>query len=514
MPAISFFDAFRSISQSAAPTAMAALWQGAVIAVGLFVCVRLTPRISAAHRFWLWGCGFAMLVCLPLLSSFAQLSQSSSADFTGLGAAPTGGWLELNIRWAIAITTLWTLGSLLRALDLFVHSFRLFRLWQDATPIEDSPVDLTAFPARRRFELCRTRQLDRPSVIGFFRPRILIPDWLVDRLTPSELQQIVLHEVEHLHRGDDWTNLFQKLCLIIFPLNPALAWIEHRLCREREMACDEAVIRATRAPRAYAACLTSLAERGLRRRAEALSLGAWQRRAELVSRIHRILGRPQLMSPLATRAILGGLSCGLIFGAFELARCPQFVAFIPDHPHQLAQQHVQSIDDLPHAVNASYTRDLASPSPARFRVVNTVARTPVSSAPLREKSVKVSRRAHHSVALPAMARIDEAPAAQTEQLRRRIQPGRDASQQHNQSQEWLVLTTWEQVVTTTSRTVSDSGDPENSAPMTEQKTQPSSSATRQITVTRLILRVAPANSAPNQPDAMPLMRDGWFVFQL
>ncbi len=52
----------------------------------------------------------------------------------------------------------------------------------------------------------------------------------------------------------------------LFPLNPALAWMERRLCREREMACDEGVVRSTQAPRAYAACLASLAERRLERR--------------------------------------------------------------------------------------------------------------------------------------------------------------------------------------------------------------------------------------------------------
>ncbi|MEI4861539.1 M56 family metallopeptidase, partial [Klebsiella pneumoniae] len=81
----------------------------------------------------------------------------------------------------------------------------------------------------------------------------LIPDWLFARMTAGELEQIVMHEAEHLRRRDDWTNLLQKLCLVLFPLNPALVWMERRLCREREMACDEGVIRMTRAPRAYAA---------------------------------------------------------------------------------------------------------------------------------------------------------------------------------------------------------------------------------------------------------------------
>ena len=134
-------------------------------------------------------------------------------------------------------------------------------------------------------------------MIGFLAPRILIPEWLFARLTPGELEQVVLHEAEHLRRRDDWTNLLQKLSLVLFPLNPALAWMERRLCREREMACDEGVVRRTQAPRAYAACLTSLAERGLQRRVQALSLGAFERRPELVHRVHSILRRRQALHP-------------------------------------------------------------------------------------------------------------------------------------------------------------------------------------------------------------------------
>ena len=268
-------------------------------------------------------------------------------------------WLQLDIRWSLAIAALWAAASLFRAADLAIHSFRLGKLWKTALPVEpgDSAdallVRLTRVPGRRPVQICTTRQLDRPSVIGFFAPRILIPDWLFARLTPGELEQIVLHEAEHLRRGDDWTNLFQKLCLVLFPLNPALWWIERRLCQEREMACDDGVIRVTHAPRAYAACLASLAERGLQRRAEALSLGAWQRRPELVHRVHSILARNHALSPLATRALLGALSCGLVFGSVELARCPQLIAFVPaQHAPEVPQAAVHS--EPPRLLNAAY----------------------------------------------------------------------------------------------------------------------------------------------------------------
>ena len=116
-------------------------------------------------------------------------------------------------------------------------------LWRDARPVavEAEIAALLATVPLRRVELCLSGEVDRPSVIGFFSPRVLIPEWLYAQLSAPELFQIVLHEVEHLRRADDWLNLLQKLSFALFPLNPALVWIERRLCSERELACDDGV---------------------------------------------------------------------------------------------------------------------------------------------------------------------------------------------------------------------------------------------------------------------------------
>ena len=137
-----------------------------------------------------------------------------------------------------------------------------------------------------------------------------------------------MHEAEHLRRRDDWINLAQKLCLVIFPLNPALVWMERRLCHEREMACDEGVVRRTQAPRAYAACLAGLAERGLKRRAAVLSLGAWQRRPELVERVHRLCGAARVASSGSAGAAGRGW-LRLVVGVGRVGALPQLVAFVP-----------------------------------------------------------------------------------------------------------------------------------------------------------------------------------------
>jgi beta-lactamase regulating signal transducer with metallopeptidase domain len=522
----------RASSQQAAAVAVATIWQGALIACGLAIFLRLAPHTTAANRFVAWSAAFITLVSLPLISLIPNISASLGAGVSvATREAVSRPWFSIDSRWGFLIAALWVAAALVRGVDLAIHSFRLRKLWKDAIPV-DIDIRLTNMlagtpSARHRgpVKVCTTTTLQRPAVIGFFKPRILIPDWLLARLTPGELEQIVLHEAEHLRRHDDWTNLFQKLCLVLFPLNPALMWIEHRLCREREMACDDGVIRITHAPRAYAACLASLAERGLQQRAEALSLGAWQRRPELVHRVHSILRRKHTLGPLGTRALLGGLSFGLIFGSIELARCPQLIAFVParvqDQNANVTNRTtpVHSQVSSTRLVNAAYMPGRSAGavhSTSAFHGAKVEGVLPVScdaqlaggqAAAMRTISKsggqvesKVLLAAPNSHSLRAVLLKAELPNSQ-------LAPA--------EAQQWIVLTTWEQVQTSSPNTglTADYDTSANPDATSNANSQPAGQSANQTSVTRLILRFFPASSLSTQPIAAPL-RGTWFVIQL
>jgi beta-lactamase regulating signal transducer with metallopeptidase domain len=529
MPAAvdSLSAAFRVSSQQAAALTVTAIWQGALIACGLAICLRLVPRTSATNRFAVWSGAFVTLVSLPLLSLISNIPASVAP---GVSSATTEAvsrpWLSIDARWSLAIAALWAVAALLRAGDLAVHSFRLRKLWKDAIPIDiDSRLSsmLAGTPAawhRGPVQVCTTTTLQRPAVIGFFKPRILIPDWLLARLTPGELEQIVLHEAEHLRRHDDWTNLFQKLCLVLFPLNPALLWIEHRLCREREMACDDGVIRITHAPRAYAACLASLAERGLQRRAEALSLGAWQRRSELVHRVHSILRSKHTLGPLGTRALLGALSCGLFFGSIELARCPQLIAFVPaqnqDRNVDAANRTAPVRSQVASArlLNAAYVSARSSDAGHASSGLNATKIEAILPANRDAQLADDQAFIKHNVSKPGAQ--TESQASFTEPNSRSPRPVMLKAELPNSQpapaqEQWIVLTTWEQVQTPSLNTelMADYDSSANADAANETSGQPAS----QITITRLIFRIIPASSLSTHPASVPI-RSGWFVIQL
>ncbi len=307
-----------SASRLVANSFVSGLWQGVVLAAGVGICLRLVPRTPAAVRFAIWTAVFAVLAVLPLWHAYAVRAGGETAGRSAL--------VQVDVRWSFAIAALWVMVSLVRGVKLAMSAVRLRAIWKRAVPVKGHAEMLSA-AGFRGVELCTSTDVDRPSVIGFFSPRILIPEELFPRLTTAEFGQIVLHEAGHLRRADDWINLLQKLCLVLVPLNPVLIWIERKLCLERELACDDDVLRLTKAPKAYATCLANLAERRLGRRAAALSLGAWEKRSELARRVHSILRGGEGMGRTQARVVMSVLVLALLGGATELARCPQLVSF-------------------------------------------------------------------------------------------------------------------------------------------------------------------------------------------
>jgi len=382
------FQAASHVSATAISALFSAIWEGSVLAVCVLVCLRLLPRLSAASHSVVWMNVFLLLVLLHMVPSFRE--------HLGIGSPVHASPVRLDLRWSVALASLWAMLSVWRGTQLILSAIRLRRLANRAAPVPPDPALLALLKGGqggRAAELCTSVEVERPSVFGFFRPRILVPPALVERLSAQELRQVVLHEMEHLRRGDDWTNLPQKIGLAFFPLNPVLLWVERRLCAERELACDDRVLRSGGARKAYAVCLTRLAEHSMLHRSLSLVLGAWERQPELVRRVHRVLRRPhESMGGRQAALVTASLLLGVLGGAITLARSPQLVSFAP-----LAQATVQAWSVLPAGPGETDLRQFGG-SPQLVKAV--MPQRPVLSAytakPLRSNARKQSVRRRYA----------------------------------------------------------------------------------------------------------------------
>lgn len=108
-------------------------------------------------------------------------------------------------------------------------------------------------PVHRRVKLRRSGVEIEPALHGIFRPVITIPQGLSDRLTPAELDGVLLHELAHARRFDNLTGAFVHALVCLFWFHPLLWMVEKRLSVERERACDETVVACGLRPQVYAA---------------------------------------------------------------------------------------------------------------------------------------------------------------------------------------------------------------------------------------------------------------------
>src|ERR1700733_9938653 len=316
------------ISTSPAQVLISSIWQGLLLTALAWAALRLAPGLRASTRFTLW---LIIFLAVALLPCFALGRAWFGVDSSAVTTLPQSGVaLHLNIVWAFVLEAVWGLPSLLSLARLFSSALQMRAVLRSSVPVADLPEEIQSALVRngkRSVAVRLSEAVDAPSVIGFFRPAIVIPHSLWSELPPADLRQIILHEMAHLDRGDDWTNLLQKLLRALCPLNPALFWAERHLCREREQACDDAVLDAAGNARAYATCLTNLAENRLVKRVTSLAPGFWQRHSELSGRVENILHRRRHLGPWLSRGLVtAGLAASLT-GVVMLERCPGIITF-------------------------------------------------------------------------------------------------------------------------------------------------------------------------------------------
>jgi len=315
----------QTIAETSAAHIAASLVEGTLTALLAALTLRLTRRHSSSARFAVWFSALVTIAALPLVSGIA-LTHHSSAPLNHSA-------VTLPAAWALYVSAAWVIVATFFLARIIVSLVRVRALRQACVPVDPAQLDPSLRETlrhsnNRTVTLCTSDEIHVPTAIGFFQPAVVIPTWLLDSLSAGELNQIVLHELAHLSRRDDWTNLAQQLIKALFFFHPAVWWIEKKLSLEREIACDDAVLAATSQPRAYAECLAHLAERTFIRRTLALAHAALGRVRHMSLRVAEILNPNR--QPAAKQNWKPALSLVAAFaiGSVTLAsRAPQLIVF-------------------------------------------------------------------------------------------------------------------------------------------------------------------------------------------
>lgn len=303
---------------------------GTLLAAAVWFLLWLFPKRDSRTNFAVWFSTLLATALLPILSFHP--------DGNAVASRGSHAILTVSTSWAWYMFLVWAVIALAGLARVVLATFQVRRLRCSTVPVdmESLHVDLRALVAEagssRAVSVLVSERLQVPTAIGFRKPAIILPAWLLEKTPAEELKYILLHEVAHLRRRDDWTNLAQKILKALFFFLPSVWWIDRRLSLDREIACDDAVLAHSGTPRGYAECLARVAERSFLRRQFALAQAAVGHVRQLTARVTMILDpdRPRathLWKPaIPVVIVLAGLC------ALPASFTPELIGFADDSP--------------------------------------------------------------------------------------------------------------------------------------------------------------------------------------
>src|SRR5438874_308667 len=242
------------------PSIINHLWQSScfVLLAGLLAFV--LRKNSAKMRYCVWLSAslkflipFALLVSLgsvvprparhpvsvaaPVFpNTIVQIAQPfSTAPSTTVPVRTPLDWVP------VAIAVVWPPGFLAITLARWRSWLRVRAALRGSTPIE-LPIPVRALI---------TPGVEEPGIVGFLRPVLVLPAQLLEHLDPRQLGAILTHEMCHVRRRDNFFAAVHMAVEAIFWFHPLVWWIGSRLLEERELACDEEVLRMGCEPTDY-----------------------------------------------------------------------------------------------------------------------------------------------------------------------------------------------------------------------------------------------------------------------
>ncbi|MFT4939717.1 MAG: bla regulator protein BlaR1 [Paraglaciecola sp.] len=308
---------------------------GSLLIAMLWLLNRFVPS-SAELRSWLWMTAFVISTIVPfsLITSEQEktvttISTSDSRNSLVSGeplipenspllVSPEQYWhFPANVVFSFSYfltfaLLIWLMGSLWRAYSSLKTILRTRQL-MTAT--------LTRMPQLSAYigvDVYSSTKVSSPLVIGFLKPKVILPKSITEQLPDQQLKAIVLHEHAHIQRKDNWFGLFQELLAILFWWSPVIRILNKQIHVEREISCDVRAATKLDNGKQYAQSLLDCAKLMVNEQRNVLGMGLFSKKKELSHRVGAVLSYKAFKKPHAAVIVL--LCMGLSISTIQAAQ--------------------------------------------------------------------------------------------------------------------------------------------------------------------------------------------------
>jgi len=320
------------------------LWQSTLFAVVAGLLTLALKKNRAQVRYWLWFAAsvkflvpFSLLVSAGSRMGWSRASAATSGftfvmeemsqpllPGTASHAASTVSAISINFLPTLLLGA-WVCGCIAVLVFWWVRWRSIAVSIRGALPMK-SGRELEALRRleqsagiKKQIKLIVSKSTLEPGIVGIFRPIMLLPEGISDRLSDGQMEAIITHELCHVRRRDNLTATVHMLVEALFWFHPLVWWVGSRLVDEREHVCDEEVLAQGSDPEIYAegilkvcefylesplACAAGITGSNLKKRIEAIMVH------RMASKLNA--GKKLLLAVLAFGIVAGPVVFGLL----------------------------------------------------------------------------------------------------------------------------------------------------------------------------------------------------------
>ena len=312
------------------------LWQSTLYAAMAGFLALILRKCHARVRYWVWlAASIKFLIPFSLLVAFG----SRLAWFPGSPVANNRLHFAIEVISGVTPATVvpglvhllptlvgvWICGFLAVLSLWYVQWRKMSAATRDAVSLPEGR-EVEALRRmeriagiRQRIEIRLSRASIEPGIFGMVRPVLMWPEGISRRLDDAQLDAILTHEVQHVHRHDNLAAAIHMVVEAIFWFHPLVWWLGARLVEERERACDEDVLELGSERQVYAEGILKVCEFCL---ASPLACMSGVAGGDLKKRMVNIMtermlhklnfGRKLLLSAAGLAAVAGPIAFGLV----------------------------------------------------------------------------------------------------------------------------------------------------------------------------------------------------------
>jgi beta-lactamase regulating signal transducer with metallopeptidase domain len=364
------FGGLHEVASVAFERMVYSLAEGLLLTFVVAIALRLLPAKASQTRFAVW---------LSALFGIVVVTVFGLRGASGAQAMHSASLFSLPISVALGAFALWALIATLGVVRIGLGLWQLRKLRRQCEAVgelelpESAREMVKAFQSVRPVTILRASDSHSPKAVGFFHPAVILPAWLLNHGTGDELKHVLLHELAHLRRRDDWTNLLQQVVKALFFFHPAIWWMERELALSREQACDDAALEQAADAQDYARSLALVAEKSFIQRQVALAQAILGRAHQLTQRVTRILDpkrptRNRIWKPAVPLVAVAAAACG-----FSTSWTPALVGIQDTASRQTASVQTAGMQAAPAVLsnarsNTAYSTASEPAQPATFSV--------------------------------------------------------------------------------------------------------------------------------------------------